>query len=445
MATFDSKKLQLAILSDESINMKLLIHEQRHPPSGTIEFEEIYEDSDDEEEEDEPHLVGLHPYGEPPFMHDLDIDAMNVSEFPEYTNLGSVVKLDAAQAYRNEELIPNVDGTHLYGKYKGVLLVAVAQDENQNILQIAFVVVEDDVGLISDPYHESIIVAIRRSNGQWKLLKAFHMYCIRHIVANFLRRFKVPNLHKLVVHMGYSRTEHEFNIHYERIQERGQIYTNWLNEIPREKWVLAFDGGHRWGHMTTNLAECINSVLKGSEAYARKNVGHLLSKNITSRLQSNEHGSRNLRVTQFDRCNEAFDVQDLSNTEEYRVHLRQNYCDCGNLQTDRYPCRHVIAACCSQNIDWRAYVNEVYTINEVCNVYKKEFGIVGNESRWCKYRGPKLCPNPALKCTLIGRLKSTCFLNAMDMRPMRCPPRCSLYRGENHSRNRCPNAAGPSS
>ena len=115
-----------------------------------------------------------------------------------------------------------VDGTHLYGKYKGALLVAVAQDGNQNILPIAFAIVEgetadawhffldnlrkyvvtrDGVGIISDR-HESINAAIRRSNGQWEPPRAFHMYCVRHIVANFLRRFKAPYLHKLVVHMG---------------------------------------------------------------------------------------------------------------------------------------------------------------------------------------------------------------------------------------------------
>ncbi|XP_027368384.1 uncharacterized protein LOC113874358 [Abrus precatorius] len=203
--------------------------------------------------------------------------------------------------------------------------------------------------------------------------------------------------------------------------------------------------------MTTNLVECINSVLKGahnlpitaliratyfwlaqlfahkgSEAYARKNVRHLFSENITSCLQLNEHGSRKLRVTQFDRRNEAFHVHDLSNNEEYRVHLRRSYCDCGNLQTDRYPCHHVIVASYSQNIVWHVYVNEVYTINQVCKVYKKEFGVVGNESKWHKYRGPKLCPNPALKRTLKGRPKSTRFINEMDMRQMRRAPHCSL-------------------
>ena len=74
-----------------------------------------------------------------------------------------------------------VDVTHLYNKYKGVLLVAVAQDGNKNILPITFAIVEgetvdawhffldnlcryvvnrDRVGIISD-CHESINAAIR--------------------------------------------------------------------------------------------------------------------------------------------------------------------------------------------------------------------------------------------------------------------------------------------
>ncbi|XP_027348162.1 uncharacterized protein LOC113859642 [Abrus precatorius] len=349
---------------------------------------------------------------------------------------GSVVQLDAVDAYRVDELVSNVkifrrvfwtfgpcirafryckplvqvDGTHLYGKYKGVLLVAVAQDGNQNILPIAFAIVE-----------------------------------------------------------GYSRTEHEYNIHYERLRERGEVYSNWLNEIPREKWVLAFDGGHRWGHMTTDLVECINLVLKGarnlpitaplratyfrlaelfarkgSEAYARKKAGHIFSEFVTTRLQSNEVGARNLRISQFDRRSESFHVQDLSNRQEYRVDLRQRYCDCGDMHTDRYPCRHVIAACCIKNIDWRAYVDDVYTINKVCKVYKKEFAVIGNENTWRRYRGPKLCPNPSLKRTGKGRPKSTRFLNQMDMHEMRRPKRCSLCRAGNHSRQECPHAARPS-
>jgi len=37
----------------------------------------------------------------------------------------------------------------------------------------------------------------------------------------------------------------------------------WLDQIPLGKWTQRYDGGKRYGHMTTNLAEYMNYVLKG--------------------------------------------------------------------------------------------------------------------------------------------------------------------------------------
>ncbi|XP_016167818.1 uncharacterized protein LOC107610261 [Arachis ipaensis] len=126
------------------------------------------------------------------------------------------------RAFRHCKPVVQVDGTHLYGKYKGCLLVAVSQDGNNNIVPITFAIVEgetsnawhfflsnlcqhvvtrDGVGLISDR-HESINAAVERSNGAWSSPRTFHMFCIRHIESNFLRKFKALYLQKLVVNIG---------------------------------------------------------------------------------------------------------------------------------------------------------------------------------------------------------------------------------------------------
>ncbi|RYR31730.1 hypothetical protein Ahy_B01g056609 [Arachis hypogaea] len=54
------------------------------------------------------------------------------------------------RAFRHCKPLVQVDGTHLYKKYKGTLLVVVAQDGNQNIVPIAFALVE---GEIADAWH----------------------------------------------------------------------------------------------------------------------------------------------------------------------------------------------------------------------------------------------------------------------------------------------------
>ncbi|XP_052114264.1 uncharacterized protein LOC107479457 [Arachis duranensis] len=340
------------------------------------------------------------------------------------------------RAFRYCKPVVQVDGTHLYGKYKGCLLVAVSQDGNNNIVPIAFAIVEsetsdacyfflsnlrrhvvtrDGVGLISDR-HDSISSAVERSNGAWSPPRAFHMFCIRHIESNFLRKFKAPYLQKLIVNIGYSRTVHEFQLLYGRLHERGEAYTRWLDRIPREQYALAFDGGYRWGHMTTNLVECINSVLKGArnlpvtalvkatfyrlnelftrkraEAEARINAGYVFSETVTSKLHANQRAAGNIQVNCFDRQNEIFEV----------------------------------------------YVHDVYKMDQVRKVYRVRFRPLGNPTTWSMYNGPRFVPNPFLKRVTKGRPKMTRFLNEMDTRMLRHPRRCKQCGAEGHSRSRC--------
>ncbi|RYR13980.1 hypothetical protein Ahy_B04g070687 isoform B [Arachis hypogaea] len=330
------------------------------------------------------------------------------------------------RAFRHCKPIVQVDGTHLYGKYKGCLLVAVSQDGNNNIVPIAFAIVEgetsdawhfflsnlrqhvvtrDGVGLISDR-HESINAAVERSNGAWSPPRAFHMFCIRHIESNFLRKFKAPYLQKLVVNIGYSRTVREY------------------------EYVLAFDGGYRWGHMTTNLVECINSVLKGArnlpvtalvkatfyrlnelftrkrlEAEARINAGHVFSDVVTSKLRANQIAS-------------------------------------GNIQVDRIPCRHVFACCANQRLDWKLYVHDVYKMEQIRRVYRARFRPLDNPTTWPAYHGPRFVPNPYLRRVSKGRPRMMRFLNEMDTRMLRRPRRCTLCGAEGHSRSRCRRSGG---
>ncbi|XP_057730854.1 uncharacterized protein LOC130946197 [Arachis stenosperma] len=379
-------------------------------------------------------------------------------------------------AFRHCKPLVQVDGTHLYGKYKGALLVAVAQDGNQNIVPIAFAIVEgetadawefflsnlrryvvtiDGVGIISDR-HNSIDAAIARSNGAWSPPRAWHMYCIRHIGSNFLRRFKAPYLHKLVVNTGYSRTEQEYNKNYQRLRERAEAYAQWCDEIGVQRWVLAFDGGHRWGHMTTNLVECINSVLKGARnlpvtaivraaAHERVRNGFTYSEFATKRVEESFRRAGNIVVNRFDRRNEMFEVREMQDGSIHTVNLAQRHCDCGHFQVERLPCRHVLACCANQRLDWQIYVHDVYKMSEICKVYRGEFVPMGDPSTWAPYEGAKVIANWTLRRATKGRPKSTRYLNEMDSRDMRRPRRCTICGREGDSQSRCPQRAESSS
>ncbi|XP_072087401.1 uncharacterized protein [Arachis hypogaea] len=48
------------------------------------------------------------------------------------------------KAFKHYKPFVSVDDTHLYGKYGGVLLIVVVQDDNSNILPVTFAIVESE-------------------------------------------------------------------------------------------------------------------------------------------------------------------------------------------------------------------------------------------------------------------------------------------------------------
>ncbi|CAK8544856.1 unnamed protein product [Lathyrus sativus] len=159
--------------------------------------------------------------------------------------------------------IVQIDGTWLYGKYKGTLLMAVAQDGNGNIFPIAFALVEGETKdgwsfflknlrmhvtpqanlcLISDR-HPSIKSAYDDPENGWQFPPSSHVYCIRHIAQNFMREFRNKALRKTVVNMGYALTEATFNYYRGELRRTDRAALEWIDNIPRAKWSRAFDGG----------------------------------------------------------------------------------------------------------------------------------------------------------------------------------------------------------
>ncbi|XP_057734719.1 uncharacterized protein LOC130950210 [Arachis stenosperma] len=384
----------------------------------------------------------------------------------------AVVHFQTMPAYQGDVLVPNIRSHRMATTNIVPIAFAIVEGETSDAWHFFLsnlrqhVVRRDGVGLISDR-HDSIRSAIDRSNGAWSPPRAFHMFCIRHIKSNFLRKFKAPYLQKLIVNIGYSRTIQEYETRYQSLCERGEAYTNWLDRIPREQYTLAFDGGYRWGHMTTNLVECINSVLKGArnlsvtalvkamfyrlnelftrkraEAEARISAGHVFSELVTSKLHANQRAASNIQVSCFDRQNEVFEVRECPSGVEYAVDLRQQRCDCGEFQVDRLSCRHVFACCANQRLDWQLYVHNVYKMDQVRRVYRARFKPLGNPTTWPVYHGPRFVGNPFLRRVSKGRPRMTRFLNEMDTRMLRRPRRCKQCGAEGHSRSRCRQRGG---
>ena len=112
----------------------------------------------------------------------------------------------------------SINGTHLYGKYKGTLLIAMGCDENNKLFLLTFAITEGDnidswgwflacirnrvtqqtgIYVISDR-HPSIMVAMSDPRLGCAAPSSYHRICMRQLASNFMIRFKDKLLKNLV-------------------------------------------------------------------------------------------------------------------------------------------------------------------------------------------------------------------------------------------------------
>nr|XP_025661270.1 uncharacterized protein LOC112756873 [Arachis hypogaea] len=352
-------------------------------------------------------------------------------------------------------------------RYGGTLLLAIAQDGNSNILPIAFALVEGEnaeswsfflsnlrehvtpqegILVISDR-HNGIKAALEAPETGWLPPRAFRAYCIRHVAANFALTFKGKDSRRLLVNAAYAKTEAEFYYWFDIMRTENPAMCDWANRMEYDKWTQHEDAGRRFGHMTTNISECVNSVLKGTRnlpvtslvkstygrlaqlfvvrgqtAEAQLGSGHEFCQALVKSIDRNLRDSRCFTVTLYDRQQSEYTVAETTPTGNfslgsYRVSLKDHRCDCGHFQA--------------------SYVHEVYRMSEVFNVYKEGFLPPIPEGLWPPYAGPTIIPDPNMRRAKEGRPKATRIRGSMDQSQENQPKRCGLCRQPGHTRRNC--------
>ncbi|KAL0463278.1 UNVERIFIED_CONTAM: hypothetical protein Slati_0215400 [Sesamum latifolium] len=175
----------------------------------------------------------------------------------------------------------SIDGTHLYTKYKHKLLVAVTLDANQQILPIAFALVDEEsvaswrwflemlakhlmlddddrICLISDR-HSGLINAINFVPA-FTFPRGVHRFCLRHVCSNFNTKYKNIQLKDLCWRAGAEQNIRKFERIMEEIRELNEEAFDWLQKIDREQWTLSYDGGWRTDCLSHDRVKpCITS------------------------------------------------------------------------------------------------------------------------------------------------------------------------------------------
>jgi hypothetical protein len=276
------------------------------------------------------------------------------------------------------------------------------------------------------------------------------------------------------LNIGYAPSTSTYKYWRKQIAGENPEALRWLDNIRKEKWTQAYDGGCRWGHMTSNLAESMNSVFKNirnqpitslvqqtfykcAELFGRRakqaaavvnsrqGYSEACQKRIVDALEkANTH-----IVTEFDRQRLTSSVKETEDPHEGRpidhfaLDLVQKSCNCGKFQALHLPCSHAIAACSKGRIPYQDYIHHVYTAASVYNVYENPFPVIPSKSLWPTYEGDRVVARSSLKRTEKGRPKKNRIRTEMDDFGKR-EWSCGLCNMPGHNSSNCPNAGGPS-
>ncbi|CAL9248039.1 unnamed protein product [Arabidopsis halleri] len=168
------------------------------------------------------------------------------------------------EGFRHLRRVIVVDGTHLTGKYKGVLLTAGGQDANFQVFPLAFAVVNSEndeswtwffekleriiadnstMTIISDR-NQSIYVAKKKV-----FPRDYHGACIVHLARNVNARFHNKGLANLVKNAGYAYIVKQFNEIYAQISMKNRVVTPEVDKVLTKN--LAKVRGSKVGNVST--------------------------------------------------------------------------------------------------------------------------------------------------------------------------------------------------
>ena len=382
-----------------------------------------------------------------------------------------------------------VDGTHLKGSYKGKLLTVVSKNANGQLLPVAFALVDEETNeswgwfltlfqqhigsqrqgnlcIISDR-HQGIINVVNEMDG-WH-----HRYCLRHVCSNVNAHFKNRRIKNLAWVIGSTSQQSKYSWAVDEVRGEQEGVWPYLRNIGLDKWTLKHDSGlRRWGNLTTNLAECQNSILGKArmlpirsliestfnwtrdhfvKQYRKaSNWNPPLARKMWEVYQMRERASTSHRVEVYDERAGYYTVRTNQRNAQgeytYNVVMAENRkkCSCGAWQHQRFPCSHVIAVCGYRQERAAILPSKRYTTRTWINQYNFALAPLRDVHYWAEVDW-KLQGDPDKLVTHRGRRRTRRYRNEMDesstttSSTSRQPAKCGICNGLGHNRKTCPN------
>ncbi|XP_042486722.1 uncharacterized protein LOC122066946 [Macadamia integrifolia] len=375
-----------------------------------------------------------------------------------------------------------LDRTLLKSKYLGTLLFATGFDGDGALFPLAFGVVDEEnddswMWFLSELHNlldfntenmPRLTILSDRQKGivdgvEANFPTAFHGFCMRHLSDSFRKEFNNTMLVNLLWEAAHALTVIEFEAKILEIEEISQDAAYWIRRIPPRLWATAYFEGARFGHLTANIVESLNSwileasglpIIQMMECIRRQlmtwfNERRETSMQWTTILVPSAEGRVSealelARTYQVLRANEAeFEV--ISHEGTNIVDIRNRCCLCRGWQLYGLPCAHAVAALlsCRQNV--HRFTESCFTVATYRKTYSQTIHPVPDKSLWKELsegtqdggnKAPEIIINPPKSLKPPGRPRKK-RVRAEDRGRVKRVVHCSRCNQTGHFRTTC--------
>lgn len=312
-----------------------------------------------------------------------------------------------------------LDRTYLKSKYLGTLLLATGFDGDGALFPLAFGVVDEEsddnwMWFLSELHNlleintenmPRLTILSDRQKGivdgvEANFPTAFHGFCMRHLSDSFRKEFNNTILVNLLWEAAHVLTVIEFEAKILEIEEISQDAAYWIRRIPARLWATAYFEGTRFGHLTANIVESLNTwileasglpIIQMMEFIRRQLMTWFNERRETSmqwtsilvpsaerRVAEAEERARTFQVL---RANEAeFEV--ISHEGTNVVDIRNRCCLCRGWQLYGLPCAHAVAALKSCRQQVNRFTESCFTVTTYRKTYSQTIHPIPDKSLW---------------------------------------------------------------
>lgn len=272
-----------------------------------------------------------------------------------------------------------VDSTRLTGKYTGQLAAATSVDGHNWLFYVSYSIFDSETDenwlwfmrhlnkAIGNP--EGLVISTDACKGLEKAVdaafeKVEHRECMRHLYANFMKKFQGPAFTDHLYPAARSYTEDGFRWHMQQIYQVRSDAIEYLEKHHSRIWYrCGFSESSKCDYLTNNVSESFNNQIKKLKGLLlhelvdgiremimekmalRREVGKKLVDGILPNVMKELNDATVcLRVVKVVRSDEGFAevtlVESDNNTRRHTVDLQNQNCSCRVWQVESHANMH---------------------------------------------------------------------------------------------------------